>query len=411
MPKDDAYERSHPASLSSRGGRGGLYDGFEAYKTPTDDDYRNVLNDGLIVPDTSVFLNLYRYNKQTRNDLLSVMRSFRNRLFVPHQVMDEFWRNRETVLRDPLRARVTAKELSNHRAQAVGYISSWASQTGLTQEQIQEFNRLISAGFGEVLERIARIADEDGVGFANDTGADPVLAELEPLLRGRVGDRLAESDYEQAITEARRRVGAKIPPGYMDRAKSGDRAAGDYLIWLQVILEAKSQGRNVLIVTGDVKEDWWRREHGELRGPRPELVQELKREASVDLFLFRPESLLLHARRFLQVNIQDESVQDVERVGTSAEADDGAEFGADLVRRSWDEILESIKARSKVAWLLLTNASVTDVSGYKITVEFLRPSDAEAFMKRGLDRVLSEAMNEFFDVEPEVIVTPLGSGR
>ena len=51
----------------------GLYEGFEGYRTATDADYRNLLTDGLVVPDTNVFLNLYRYNEQTRNDLFTVM--------------------------------------------------------------------------------------------------------------------------------------------------------------------------------------------------------------------------------------------------------------------------------------------------------------------------------------------------
>ncbi len=46
----------------------GLYDGFEAYRTPTEVDYRRLLTSGLVVPDTNVFLNLYRYNDETRTD-------------------------------------------------------------------------------------------------------------------------------------------------------------------------------------------------------------------------------------------------------------------------------------------------------------------------------------------------------
>src|SRR5690242_11422468 len=42
-------------------------------------------------------------------------------------------------------------------------------------------------------------------------------------------------------------------------------AAGDYLVWTQVLREARQRQCDVLLVTGDVKEDWWRRTpHGEL---------------------------------------------------------------------------------------------------------------------------------------------------
>ena len=45
-----------------------LFDGFEGYRTPTSDDYRHLLTEGLVVPDTNVLLNLYRYNAQARGD-------------------------------------------------------------------------------------------------------------------------------------------------------------------------------------------------------------------------------------------------------------------------------------------------------------------------------------------------------
>lgn len=64
----------------ARAEAGGLYDGFEAYRTPSDADYRSLLTDGLVVPDTNVFLNLYRYNEQTRDDLFTVLRGLGDRL-------------------------------------------------------------------------------------------------------------------------------------------------------------------------------------------------------------------------------------------------------------------------------------------------------------------------------------------
>lgn len=68
----------------------GLYDGFEGYRTPTDEDYRSLLMQGTVVLDTNVLLNLYRYNTRTRTDLVAVLERLEDRLWVPHQVMVEF---------------------------------------------------------------------------------------------------------------------------------------------------------------------------------------------------------------------------------------------------------------------------------------------------------------------------------
>jgi len=71
---------------------------------------------------------------------------------------------------------------------------------------------------------------------------------------------------------------------------------------------------DVLFVTGDVKEDWWRLERGQQRGPRPELADELRRRSGTRLFMLRPESLLDHAGRVFEFEVSAESLTEVKRV-------------------------------------------------------------------------------------------------
>jgi len=320
----------------------GLYDGFEAYRTVTDADYRNLLTSGAIVPDTNVFLNLYRYNERTRNDLFAVLRGFGDRLWVPRQVMIEFWRNRETVLLDPRDTDKTAKQMAGHREDAISTFRSWANRVGLPGRRINELEAVLSKAFSVVIDGVGELADSDASQFASDTGKDPVLAGLEPILKGRVGQGLDEDAYKQALEEAKRRAERKRPPGYKDVGRPGD-----YLIWAETLREAKLRGLDVLIVTGDVKEDWWRQEHGQQRGPRPELAEEMRSFAGTRLFMLRPESLLRHARDILRVEVRDESVQDIERV---SEAENGGwtteavgQFLARLTHEGWTAQEQAIR--------------------------------------------------------------------
>jgi hypothetical protein len=98
--------------------------------------------------------------------------------------------------------------------------------------------------------------------------------------------------HAAAVSEGLRRVAAREPPGYMDKKKDDEGPAGDYLVWEQTVCEAESRRCDVLIVTGDVKEDWWRIEEGERRGPRIELVEEMRRRSGARLFIFHPTRLL-----------------------------------------------------------------------------------------------------------------------
>jgi len=113
--------------------------------------------------------------------------------------------------------------------------------------------------------------------------------------------------------EAKQRIIDKRPPGWRD-ANKRDNPEGDYLIWHETLQEAKRRGVNVLFVTGDVKDDWWRREHGQARGPLPELAHEMRAIAGVRLFMLRPESLLVHAGNVLGIRVSNDTVQDAQRV-------------------------------------------------------------------------------------------------
>ncbi len=309
MPDPDAGQLVPGPRTSADGGQcAGLYDDFEAYRTPTDADYYKLFTSGLIIPDTNVFLNLYRYNEQTRNDLLTVLGRLGDHLWVPHQVMDEFWRNRENVLKDPQDTDTCISQLTRHREQATGTFRAWANRVSLPQERSTTLRQVIEKAFDEVIDEVTKLADEHSWDDARDTNTDPVLGALESLLNGHVGRPLDQAEHDKASREARSRAEHKRPPGYKDHNKTDGTAAGDYLIWVQVLREAKATQRDVLLITGDVKEDWWRREHGQARGPRPELVRELKEHANVKLYMLRPESLLLRARQALKIDVRDESL-------------------------------------------------------------------------------------------------------
>ena len=89
------------------------------------------------------------------------------------------------------------------------------------------------------------------------------------LLDGKVLARMPEEEWASLIEEGKRRVEEQRPPGYLDAVKGDlypEGPAGDFLVYWQASLEAKRRGLDLVIVTGDKKEDWWRRHHSVLIG-------------------------------------------------------------------------------------------------------------------------------------------------
>ncbi|MBK8758343.1 MAG: DUF4935 domain-containing protein [Actinomycetales bacterium] len=321
-----------------------MYLGFEAYRTQSDDDFREVLRIAMVVFDTNLLLNLYRYNAETRASIVDVLTALGDRFWVPHQVLEEFWRNRERALVDPLgQIQQTAVDLEKLRASAVEQLRMWVNRAVVSKSDEAQVEAEINVAFANAAALLEGLIDETSVQRARSTQNDPVLSLLEPVLAGRVGAAMPADSYVSAVKEGKRRAEAGEPPGFADIGKTGrggEGAAGDYLVWEQTLIEAAARGLPVVFVTGDVKRDWWRFEGGNARGPRVELAREMKSRSGQDLYFLRPDKLLEIADA-VAVSVRPGSVEDVERTtriedeGTNERSDGGwsAEALDALLRR------------------------------------------------------------------------------
>ncbi|MET9267272.1 PIN domain-containing protein [Amycolatopsis sp. NPDC004079] len=291
-----------------------LEDEFGGYLTPTDGDYQSVMLSGMVVLDANVLLNLYRYATSTREDLFNVLGKLGDRLWIPHQVALEFWKNREGALEDLKKVtKETVDALEGVSSQAPEIVSAWANRISLDNPNGEELSNLIQSGFKSAIKAIKELGDPEGVSGHWDTNKDNILASLRRIFSGKVGKRLEVEDEVKAREEARRRIAEKIPPGYKDSGK--DDPCGDYIYWVQTLREARRRKVGVLLVTDDSRsDDWYRRQAGKTRGPRFELVDEMADFAGVRLFMMRTQSLLFHARRVLEVDVRTSSVEEAARV-------------------------------------------------------------------------------------------------
>ena len=301
---------------STAGRRGGIFDyGFDVYRTVTDDEYRSVLLSGMIVLDANIMLDLYRYHESTREELLDLLAKLGDRLWIPNHAMTEFWKNRTMVLDDPKDIGTVIEELAQQETKYKDRIRHWAGRVGLPPDLQLQLLDIVTPAFDSLKDSLREFGQDGTLSDAGDTSKDPVVARLSSILDGRIGAPTDVEARRRVIEDARQRVKDNRPPGNKDAGKSSN-AAGDCLVWFETLQEAKRRRVDVLFVTRDVKEDWWRIEHGQAKGPHPELAREMREVAGVRLFMLRPDSLLFHAADPLSVKVSDASVKDVVRVTT-----------------------------------------------------------------------------------------------
>jgi hypothetical protein len=308
----------------------------------TEDDYRSLLTSGLIVLDANALLNLYRYHTDTRVVLIQILTRLKDLLWVPHQAMLEFFDNRLSVMASRSgEVDQAINTLQKNRVQLETGIRTWANRIRLPEDEAEGLIGSIRSLVDEVAVKIRRQSSDSTFEHAEDTAKDPVIASLVAILDKSVGSPLSEGELREAKKEAAQRIINKRPPGWRD-ANKRDNPEGDYIIWYQALQEAKRRGVDVLLVTGDVKDDWWRIERGETKGPLADLAYEMRTVADVRLFMLRPESLLVHAGKVLGISVSSESVQDAERV-TAGEAVWPPETAESRVRQGVERLVRAMQ--------------------------------------------------------------------
>lgn len=285
---------------------------FPGYYPASKDERSNVYRHGLVSLDANALLDLYRFTEKSREELFAVLEKLKPRLFVTHQAALEFHRDRLGVVEARLRApEEKCEELRRPFQSIVEKIQEFANRHQIDSDGRQQLIDMVDRLQAALTESIMQIGAYDLSREEVQAGRDSVLTRVGSLLDGRVGGALGESEYRGALKEAERRGTFKIPPGYSDRGKPPEERAGDYLIWLQLINEAKTHGKPVLFVTNERKEDWMLRgSSNEVLGPRPELVFEMLREAGVTLHTVSVVGLLIEAPEYLGATVSESTIQE-----------------------------------------------------------------------------------------------------
>jgi len=113
-----------------------------------------------------------------------------------------------------------------------------------------------------------------------------------------------------------------------------------------------------------VKEDWRLRINGKTMGPRPELISEMQKEASVDFYIYKTDQFMEHSNKFIKKSISTAVLKEVRDVRQRAI------FDALLDK---DDYLVSSAARKQL------------VSGYNRLLEKKLAIEAEL---KGLENVI-----------------------
>lgn len=276
----------------------------------------------LFVFDTNCLLNLYRCEDETRDDILNVMRTLKNRTWIPFQVGLEFQRRRKTVIHDSIDSLIKIKKnlekIYNQDFLSSTNIRSHLYST-LNSEVISLLQQIKLPIEGYIKGKISpRIELKESV-----TNHDFIREEIDNIFDGRVGNLPSQALIDNINAEGEIRYQKEQPPGFKDKKKDGvynfrnvefKSCFGDLYLWKEIIEKAKHvEIKNVIFVTDDRKDDWWYSFSGKTHGPQADLTTEICIEADIDNFkLINQSTFLYEAKEYLDnINVRESSLQEL----------------------------------------------------------------------------------------------------
>ncbi|OAV72242.1 hypothetical protein Barb4_00030 [Bacteroidales bacterium Barb4] len=112
--------------------------------------------------------------------------------------------------------------------------------------------------------------------------------------------------------------------------KKGIAVYSDLLIWKEIVKKSRTEKKHVILVTGDVKEDWFLKSRGKTLGPRPELIQEFKKETAQIFYVYPTDQFLEFSNSYLKSNIEQKIIDEVGQVLTEQKNNNDSEATEDV---------------------------------------------------------------------------------
>lgn len=277
------------------------------------EDEKNLWKECLFVFDTSSLLNLYEYSQHTREQILNkLFNNLKGRLWITGWIKREFIRNRQGTLKKPIQhyqelQNTHLKTIENHLSQIISKTKTDTKHPHLSGDSMANFEASFRK-FRDDLEKEIQKRLEEIEGLSNN---DLVLETLKEKFQ--CGDQYDFNRLYKIAKKGEERYRLEIPPGFLDQKdKSGMSVFGDLIIWFQIIDISRKTKKPIILITDDLKEDWWLlKSKGKIDRPREELIDEMDCLAGNRFWMYHSAQFLEISNSLIKDQINEEAIQEV----------------------------------------------------------------------------------------------------
>ncbi len=277
---------------------------FPGYYRPTEAEFQDLWENGLFVLDTNVLLDLFRYSDETVNALIKNISNLGKRVWIPYRVSLEYHRNLNEVISSQINSYKRTIETLEEFKNQLDAKRSHPFLDNKLHDEIRTFCEKFDSELSKKKDEVELLITEN-----------PIKDQISNLLDDKVGDGFDKMALEKICSVGIKRYAEKCPPGYMDKkGKHGVDVYGDLIIWNEIIEKSKVEKCHIILITGDVKEDWFLKHSGKTIGPRPELIHEFRTETNKLFYAYPTNQFLEFSNIYFKSNIDKEVIDEVEKV-------------------------------------------------------------------------------------------------
>ena len=256
---------------------------FKGYIGYSDEEYKKIWKEAIIVVDTNILLNLYRYSEPARETMLNILKNVKDRIWIPYQVGKEFFKNKDKVMFETFEEYdKLAKALSAGINKAKDEVNHKKDNRLKSKEKI---NAILEKDIKEI-EQLLKKEQEEKKQILSEDKIEKVVLEI---FNHNIGLPFSEDEFSKIREEGIRRKNNDIPPGYKDKDKEEN---GDYYVFYSIIQKAKQDAKDVIFITDDEKEDWFNKYNGENHGGRSELLDEFYHKVGKLLLMYTTDGFV-----------------------------------------------------------------------------------------------------------------------
>ena len=286
-----------------------MKDMFPEYYRPSDEDFEKLWEEATFVFDANVLLDIYRYSPQTSSELIEIMQSLQDRLWLPYQFALEYHKHLDEISSFPPASYDDAiKHFDKLNSQILHELNNLKNRTRIETEQ---WIMSIEKSFENIKSEIIEQKSEHEQYLGND-----IPTQLHEIFTCKIGNSYSQDELAKIYREGKERYKQNIPPGYKDENKGEPDCYNDLVGWKQIIDFAKQENKSIIFVTRDTKEDWFREVNGN-KSPRPELIMEMREEANVSFYIYKTFQFMRFAKNYLNTKISNEALTEIETFDNS----------------------------------------------------------------------------------------------